>query len=93
MRRWSHEERSKEIFAGGAGARGANGVEHTAEYPSRWAAECSVAAKIGCSAATLNEGVKRWEIDRGSGAGVPIGSRSCCITCSFTRRGCGPAGT
>lgn len=46
-------------------------VEHKAEYPSRWAAECSVSAKIGCSAATLHEWVKRWEIDRGSRAGVP----------------------
>jgi transposase-like protein len=46
-------------------------VEHTAEYPSRWAAECSVSAKIGCSAAALHEWVKRWEIDRGSRAGVP----------------------
>jgi transposase-like protein len=46
-------------------------VEHTAEYPSRWAAVGSVAAKIGCNPATLHEWVKRWEIDRGSRAGVP----------------------
>jgi transposase len=46
-------------------------LEHAAEYPSRWAAECSVAAKIGCNAATLHEWVKRREIDQGMRAGVP----------------------
>jgi len=46
-------------------------VEHGGEYPSRWAAVSSVASKIGCNAATLHEWVKRWEIDRGSRAGVP----------------------
>jgi transposase len=46
-------------------------LEHAGEYPSRWAAECSVAAKIGCSAAALHEWVKRWEVDQGTRAGVP----------------------
>ena len=46
-------------------------VEHAREYPSRWAAVNSVASKIGCSAATLHEWVKRWEIDQGARAGVP----------------------
>jgi len=46
-------------------------LEHAAEYPSRWAAERSVAAKIGCNAATLHEWVKRREIDQGMRAGVP----------------------
>lgn len=32
--------------------------EHEAEYPSRWATLCSIAAKIGCSAHTFNEWVK-----------------------------------
>lgn len=45
-------------------------VEHSGEYPSRWAAVSSVASKIGCNAATLHEWVKRWEIDRGTRAGV-----------------------
>ena len=44
---------------------------HGQEYPSRWAAVCSVAAKIGCSAATLHEWVKRSEVDSGARAGVP----------------------
>jgi len=45
-------------------------LEHAGDYPSRWAAVCSVAPKIGCSAATLHEWVKRSEIDSGSRAGV-----------------------
>ena len=46
-------------------------LEHAGEYSSRWAACCSVAAKIGCNAATLHEWVKRREIDQGTRAGVP----------------------
>jgi transposase len=46
-------------------------LEHAGEYPSRWAACSSVAAKIGCNAATLHEWVKRWEVDHGARAGVP----------------------
>jgi transposase-like protein len=32
--------------------------DHEAEHSSRWAAVSSIAAKIGCSAHTLNERVK-----------------------------------
>jgi transposase len=46
-------------------------LEHGGEYPSRWAAVSSEASKIGCNAATLHEWVKRWEIERGTRAGVP----------------------
>jgi transposase len=46
-------------------------LEHAQEHPSRWAAVCSVAAKIGCSAPTLHEWVKRSEVDSGVRAGVP----------------------
>ena len=46
-------------------------LEHGGEYPSRWAACSSIAAKIGCNAATLHEWVKRREIDQGTRAGVP----------------------
>jgi len=45
--------------------------EHTEEHRSRWAAVCSVAAKIGCNAATRREWVKRAEVNRGVRAGVP----------------------
>lgn len=46
-------------------------LDHEREHPSRWAAIESVAAKIGCSAQTLNEWIKKVEIDSGKRAGVP----------------------
>ena len=47
-------------------------LDHEHEHPSRWAAVVSIAAKIGCTAQTLNEWVKKAEIDSGKRAGVPI---------------------
>ena len=47
-------------------------LDHTREHPSRWAAVVSIAEKIGCSAQTLNEWMKKAEIDGGKRAGVPI---------------------
>jgi transposase len=44
---------------------------HERDHPSRWAAISSIAAKIGCTAQTLNEWVKKAEIDTGKRAGVP----------------------
>ena len=41
-------------------------LDHQGEHASRWAAVCSIAAKIGCTAQTLNEWVKKSEIDSGS---------------------------
>lgn len=46
-------------------------LEHGGEYPSRWAAVVSVSQKIGCSANTLNDWVKKAEVDGGRRAGVP----------------------
>ncbi|MGG7519792.1 IS3 family transposase, partial [Allorhizobium undicola] len=46
-------------------------MEHEAEHPSRWAAVSSIAAKIGCSAHTLHEWVKKSEVDSGKRAGLP----------------------
>jgi len=46
-------------------------LDHEHEHPSRWAAIVSIAAKIGCTAQTLNEWVKKAEIDSGRRAGVP----------------------
>jgi len=44
--------------------------EHRGEYPSLWAAVESIAPKIGCTAQTLNEWVKRQEIDSGARDGM-----------------------
>ena len=40
-------------------------LDHEAQHPSRWATILSIAAKIGCTAQTLNEWVKRTERDTG----------------------------
>ena len=34
-------------------------LDHKGEHPSRWAASMSIAGKIGCTAQTLNEWVKK----------------------------------
>jgi len=46
-------------------------LDHQGEHPSRWAAVTSIAAKIGCTAQTLHEWVKKAEVDSGRRAGVP----------------------
>jgi transposase-like protein len=46
-------------------------LDHEGEHPSRWAAICSIAAKIGCTPQTLNEWVKKADVDSGTRAGVP----------------------
>ena len=40
-------------------------LEHEAQHPSRWATILSIAAKIGCTAQTLNEWVTKAEPDTG----------------------------
>lgn len=42
-------------------------LDHEGEHSSRWAAVSSIAAKIGCAAQTLNEWVKKAEVDSGNG--------------------------
>lgn len=46
-------------------------LDHAGEHASRWAAVVSIAAKMGCTAQTLNEWVKKSEVDGGKRAGVP----------------------
>jgi transposase len=46
-------------------------LDHEGEHPSRWAAALSISAKIGCSAHTLLDWVKRVEVDSGRRAGMP----------------------
>jgi transposase len=46
-------------------------LDHEREHASRWAAISSIAGKIGCTAQTLNEWVKRAEVESGTRAGVP----------------------
>src|SRR5271170_7554186 len=46
-------------------------LDHEHEHLSRWATIVSVSAKIGCTAPTLLDWVKRAEVDSGKRAGVP----------------------
>jgi transposase len=45
-------------------------LEHAHEHPSRWQGIMSISAKIGCSAHSLNEWVKKAEVDGGKRAGM-----------------------
>ena len=50
-------------------------LDHEHEHPSRWATIVSVSAKIGCTAQTVLEWVKKTEVDSGKRAGVRTGGR------------------
>src|SRR5229473_5560652 len=45
-------------------------VDHEHEHPSRWSAIVSIAGKIGCTAQTLNEWVKKAGRDSGHQPGL-----------------------
>jgi transposase-like protein len=46
-------------------------LDHAGDHSSRWAAMVSIAGKIGCTAQTLNEWVKKAEVESGRRAGLP----------------------
>ena len=50
-------------------------LEHRGEHTSQWAAIMSIAAKIGCTAQTLNNWVKAAEVDSGRKPGVTTDER------------------
>ncbi len=45
-------------------------LDHEGEHASRWASVVSIAAKIGCTPQTLNEWVKKAEVDSGCKPGL-----------------------
>ena len=45
-------------------------LDHEGEHPFRWAAIRSIAGKIGCTAQTLNEWVRKAEVDSGRKPGL-----------------------
>ena len=45
-------------------------LEHRCDHPSQWAAIVSISAKIGCTAQTLNEWMKKADIDSGRKPGL-----------------------
>jgi transposase-like protein len=46
-------------------------LDHEGEHRSRWAAVSPIAAKIGCTAQSLHEWVKKAEVYSGLRAGLP----------------------
>ena len=74
LRRWSQEHKqTSNKFSPEVRSRAVRLVlDHEHEHPSRWATIVSVSAKIGCTAQTLLEWVKKAEVDSGKRAGVPI---------------------
>ena len=49
--------------------------EHQSEHESQWAAICSIAAKIGCTAETLRRWVRQAEKGSGDGEGLTTAER------------------
>ena len=49
--------------------------EHETDHESQWAAICSIAEKIGCTAETLRKWVRRAERDRGERPGLTTAER------------------
>jgi transposase len=45
-------------------------LDHEGDHVSRWAAIVSIAGKIGCAPQTLNEWVKKVEVDSGKRGGI-----------------------
>jgi len=45
-------------------------LDHEGDHTSRWAAVVSIATKIGCTPQTLNEWVKKAEVDSGRKPGL-----------------------
>ena len=50
-------------------------LEHQHEHESQWAAIVSVAAKIGCTPATLRTWVRRTQVDEGRRPGISSDER------------------
>jgi len=70
LRRRSDEQFCEEVFPEVRARAVRLVLEHEGEHPSRWTAMVSIAGKIGCSAHTLNEWVKKAEVETGKRAGV-----------------------
>jgi transposase len=58
-------------------------LEHEREYGSRWAAICSIASKIGCTAQTL----RTWVLESGPGQVAAAAERTAAETVGAGERG------
>ena len=52
-------------------------LDNEAQHGTRWQAIMSISAKIGCSAQTLNDWIKKAEVESGKRAGVPAATVDC----------------
>ena len=50
-------------------------AEHRSEYPSEWAAVCSIAGKLGMTPETLRIWIRRAEVDGGQRPGLTTEER------------------
>ena len=50
--------------------------EHEREYDSQWSAIVSISSKIGCTAETLRQWVRRTEVDTGRRGGLTSDDRA-----------------
>jgi len=46
-------------------------LDNQGQHDSRWSAILSISSKIGCAPQTLNEWVKKVEVDAGQRSGIP----------------------
>ena len=46
-------------------------LDNEGQHGSRWQAVMSISAKIGCAPQTLNEWIKKAEVDSGKRVGIP----------------------
>ena len=69
---WSMMRKTTNRFSPEVRVRAVRLVRETeGQHVSRWQAVMSVAAKIGCAPQTLNDWIKKAEIDSGRRAGIP----------------------
>ena len=69
MRGWGHGK-TKQVLTGGPRAGGSDGPGTRERFDSQWAAICSIAEKIGCTAETLRKWVRQVERDEGLRPGL-----------------------
>jgi len=65
-----HEQDNKQVYARSPRTCGTDGFKWRGQHESRWAAIVSISAKIGCAPQTLNEWVKKVEVDTGQRGGI-----------------------